>query len=472
MLSNTESWQYFVELREYWDEKCGILESLSQFVKEKQELDRDYGRRIEKLCRLPLFDSKSGSFGQTIRAMQESLQEISLNFLSHCEFIQEDLLGFIKEMVNSHEASIKEIRTKTKNLIREREKLLKKLENSKNKYLKCTKENDYILQNAKLQPEISTLDNYLAALHNLNTFNAVFRAEISQPLLRFKEKILEKLETAKKICQHLITSDANCIYSMKMHFDKLAGLIEQTSFEIEKKELEALTNKGTQIANESFVSKPTTKPDAQTLLDLGLCINDEELNQIVSDCWSGTRLTKETNEIFKAKISTIEGKKGFIQVLNEKRKIAEFLVPGEGYDSLGLLFRATLDSLLLNKNFPITRQCIILSQTFFNDSHGFIQDLIIDHPLWNLPGYWEILVTESIIDEVKQSNEVTGVESNHEETNKRNKAVIVSTLIAYMDIMNSFNKGTDLISGVLSKCKKQFHLVDEEIPYNFIIGLN
>lgn len=471
MLSNTESWQYFVELREFWNEKCGIFEGLSQFVKEKQELDRAYGKGIEKLCRLPLFDYKSGSFGQTIQSIQMSLQDISSNFLSHCEFIQEDLLRFIKNTKDSHEASIKEIRTKTKSLINEREKMLKKLEYRKNKYLKCTKENEMYVQDSKVNTELSTLDNYLAALHNLNTFNAIFRSEISEPLQRFKEKITEKLETAKKICQNLVSSEASCIYTMKMHLDKLAVLVEQTNFDIEMKKVETLIKKGTEIANESFVSKATQNPSPQPIHDLALCIHDEDLSKIVHSCWQGSHLPSYLNEVFQAKISTSEGKKGFIQILNEKRKIAEFLVPGEGFKSLVALFRLTLDSVQANKNFPVTRQCIILSQTFYNESHEFVQQSITDHPLWSIEGYWDTLVIESILYEVQQANEAACIESNRKESEQRNKEVIISTLIAYMDIMNSFNKGIKLIETVLNKCKIKFSLLDEDIPYSFIIGL-
>lgn len=471
MLSNTESWQYFVELREFWNEKCGILEGFSQFVKEKQELDKAYGKGIEKLSKLPLFDYKSGTFGQTIQSIQISLQDISSNFLSHCEFIQEDLLGFIKYTINSHEASIKEIRTKTKSLINEREKMLKKLEYRKNKYLKCTKETELIVQDSKLNPELSSLDSYLAALHNLNTFNAVFRAEISKPLLRFKEKITEKLETAKKIFQSLVTSEASCIYTMKMHLDKLAVLAEQIHFDIEMQEVEALIKKGTEIANESFVPKATQNASSLPIFELGLCIHDEELSKIVDSCWQGISLPKDEIEIFTAKISTSEGKKGFIQILNEKRKIAEFLVPGEGFNSLVTLFRLTLDSVQLNKNFPVTRQCIILSQTFYNENHEFVQQSIVDHPLWSIEGYWDSLVIESISYEVQQLNEISGIESNRKENDQRNKEVIISTMIAYMDIMNSFNKEITLIESVLNKCKIKFSLLDEDIPYNFIIGL-
>lgn len=466
--------RYSSELHDYWDEKLKVIEDFSQYLKEKADLDKSYAKGLEKLCKLPIFDRLKGPFLSKLSSVQASMLEISDCFSSHSEYVVNDLLVSLKNMQAEYESAMKQVMKKIKKLSMEREKLNKKHQIAREKYIKTPKEKEGKLSSSFikiLSSETSFLDAYLVALNKLNSYNAVFKEEIVPPLCELKEKIIESFKFLKITMQRMLSSDASCIYSMKMHIDNLARSVNTISFESELEVIEKLLFKGTDFTDEVFVSRNGNIRKQESGLELETCIYDDDFRSLLNNCWNGIPLKQEDYQIFTKRISSLEGKKQFILLLNEKRKLGQFLIPDESFQDLGLLLRLVLDAVSIDKNFACVRQCIILSQTFYKKNKEYLQQQILQHPIWKKENYWEELVEESIKKEIEAQEEVIDEFEEKEEIENRVKSVAIATLASYIDIMVSFHKENSEIITIANNCKQKFLITEEDFPLSYIINI-
>ncbi|OMJ72009.1 hypothetical protein SteCoe_29653 [Stentor coeruleus] len=466
--------RYSSELHEYWNEKLKVIEDFSQYLKEKADLDKLYAKGLEKISKLPIFDRFKGPFLSNLSSVQSSMLEISDCFSSHSEYVTNELLVNLKSMQVEYESEMKQLKKKIKKLAMEREKLNKKHQMAREKYIKTPKEKEGKLSSSFIKmlcSETSFLDAYLVALNKLNKYNAVFKEEIVPSLSEFKQKIIESFKFLKVTMQRTLSSDASCIYSMKMHIDNLARSVNTISFESELEALEKLLFKGTDFTDEVFVSRNSNIRKQEIGLELESCIYDEDFRSLLNNCWNGIPLKQEDLQIFTNRISSQEGKKQFILLLNEKRKLGKFLIPDESFQDLGLLFRLVLDSVSIDRNFACVRQCIILSQTFYKKDKEYIQQQILQHFIWKQENYWEELVEESIKKEIEAQEIVIDEFEEKEEIENRVKSVAIATLASYIDIMVSFHKENSEIMTIANNCRNKFLITEEDFPLSYIISI-
>ena len=219
-----------------------------------------------------------------------------------------------------------------------------------------------------------------------------------------------------------------------------------------------------EITDEVFISREIT---TNTLIgtELERSFIDDAFRAIMDVCWTKQKLKPEDFQYFASIIGTPDGKKIFISALNDKRKIGAFLIPEENFITLGKLFRLTLDSLMAENSFSCVRQCIILSQTFYNKDKVYVQNLIVSHAIWENKSYWIQLVEDSIDKEIDNLQEFERFDDSKEEKENRSKDVILTTLTSYADIMNCFRVEKETITEVIRKCKDKFFISTQELEY-------
>lgn len=459
IVSNSDSWNFFYNLRDLWRGKGKILENLCVYLKEKSELDKNYAKGLERLSKLPIFEGIQGSLGGVLTLLQTVSSELSTNLLIHSKFIESELILSIKATLASGEVAIKEIRDKVKGLIIEREQFLKKNENFKAKYLKSNKGYESPISTVfkYFQGQSDLAQDYKLANENLNSFNLVFIDRTKQPLDEFRERLHERILCAKSSLQLLVSSEAGWVYNCKMHFDNLAQACAAIFVHEDKDFIEGLISEFIKVGQQDCVVK-----ENETF---------EKLKKIIFYCWEEVLISPENFEFFKEAMNKIENRKIFIRALNEKRKQRQFLVTGEGFRQLGELFRVVLDALLNQNDFHCARQCIILSQTFFNSEKVFIQSFIVDHPLWETQHFWQAFVENSIDLEIFEKSDFRGANGESDEFSNRVGEIAVATLASYIHIMVSFQRDPQIIKQVAEKCKSKYSISESQFCTSSIIAL-
>ena len=386
-MSYLSLWDKFLEVRKFWSENRKMLDDFSFFLKEKAELDRFYGKGLERLGKLPLFDRIFGTVSPAFQGLRTLYNESSVFLLDHADYLQEDLYIKLRNIITTQDTLIKEYKQTGKRLVIEREKLVAKHIRCRSKYWKFCKENDTwaAKPNARIiQLEDSYNKTYMESINMLNSFNSVFLEGIKKVLEVYQEHNLEKMKVLREVLQDFVSGEAGNIYSMKMLLDHLPIAIDTFNPEMDQKMFIDSIFTGKNIVDESFVSYSQIMNRISTI-EILENHDEEEFLKTINNCWTGVSLTQEEKLHFDKKVKSLEGKKRFIIILNEKRKNGEFFIPENTFNDLGELFNIALNSLQDLETLNMAKQYIILSQTFYtkgsNQEKNYLQALIISNSL-------------------------------------------------------------------------------------------
>jgi vacuolar-type H+-ATPase subunit E/Vma4 len=454
--NNSESWTCFNQLRDFWRSEVEVLEEFSVFIKEKAEVDRIYAKSLEKLSKSVIFEKAFGRFGLMMNEYRTSLQEISSTLIGHCDFVDEELYSKVKSTIKEHESAIKEIREKTKQLISEREKFLKRTETSKTRYLRSSKDQEAMNLLKIESPQNAYHREYITASENLLNFDVIYKCELADPIRNFKSKIEEKFKLTKNSLQSLISSEASWIYPVKMHIDSLAISVEKLSFEEELNYIEGMIQQFLDIG----------LPDYKDL-DLEEKISEppeieKKLLKIIENCWDGQKITEENLEFVKRNSKEEPFRKTFIKALNDKRRLQLFLVPNSSFDDLVFIFNSLLDSCKENQDFNLVRQCIILSETFYIKGKICVQNFIKTNNLWNDEKFWVNFIDDSVCIAIYNEGNQMEAHESLEEVNQRSKDITKSTLIWYIQVMLFLARSPDFIKKIFNSWKEMGMINDSD----------
>ena len=452
----SESWNCFNQIKTFWKSKVEVLEEFSNFIKEKSEIDRNYGKSLEKLSKAPVFEKSFGRFGVLMTEFKTSLLEISSTLIGHSDYIEDELYLKIKSAIKEHDSAIKDIRDKAKQLISEREKFMKKNEICKTRYLRISKDQGFSL--LKIVGNHSNyLKKYLAANENLNNFNVIFKCELADPIRNFKSKIEEKFKVAKNVLQGLISSEASWIYPLKMHIDSLAVSVEEVFFEEELGYINGLIQQfldvGLETSCDSFDldEKPSQAKE-----------DEKVLNKIVEECWDGQQMTEENLLVLKNLAKDPGFRKNFIRLLNNKRRLQLFLIPDNTFKDLVYIFNTIIDSVTDNFDFNCIRQVIILSETFYCQGKVSVHSFIKIHPFWDNEKFWNEFLEDSVYIAIYTDANKKEIAENPEGFAEKANDITKSTLIWYINEMAYLGRDPEFIRKVFFGWKEMGYITDED----------
>ena len=484
-MSYLDLWDKFTDVRGFWAENRKTIDEFSMFLKEKAELDRFYGKGLEKLGKLPLFDRSFGTISPAFQGLRTFYSESSGQLLYHADYLQNELFTKLKRIVLLQDANIHEYKQQGKRLVMEREKLVKNHLKCRNKYWKICKENESLTQKSNARPaqlEDGYNKAYMVAINQLNSFNPIFQDGMKRILLEYQSQNSEKLLELRAVFQKFVASEASNVYSMKMHLDNLPVAIDTFNPDVDQRMFVGSTFTGKLIEDESFLSYSHGVSEKNNIESVDS--NDEEtFEAIVNSCWIGNPLGFEDKKYFSEVISKDIAKRKFIMILNNKRKNGEFRVPKNTFADLGALFNLALDSFTEIEHLSVAKQCIILSQTFYTSSENpeedvqkaektYLQSLIFDHPLWKKEDYWEYMVENAVQCSLKSLTEFDDELDTNDDLEIRKKSVISSAVISYAHIMSSFKIDKNRVISILEKTKAKHNLSDDELPLLYLVDLD
>ncbi|OMJ84995.1 hypothetical protein SteCoe_13766 [Stentor coeruleus] len=473
-------WDRFTDVRYFWSENKEVLEDFSNFIKDKAELDRNYGKGLEKLGKLPMFEKVFGTSAPTFQGLKTFYIESSEHLINQSNYLIDDVYTKLRKLLTSHDAYNQEFKHLGKKMVLEREKLVKNHLKCRSKYWKTCKENELAagkLNSKASQQEENSHKSYMVAISQLNSFNMIFQENMKRVLQVYQDQNLEKMHTLRQVIQAFVAGEASNIYSMKMHLDNLSLALDTFNPDTDQKMFIDSTFTGNKIEEQSFISY------AQSLnrnsIDLNSIKPDERLLNIINNCWSGTILTNEDKEYFHECLVRENGKKKLITLLNEKRKNGEFKIHVNTFKDLGELFNMALNCLYDIEHLGMAKQCIILSQTFFmvkepqnpgtTQEKIYLQTLIVDHQLWKKEDYWEYMVENAVESALDSLNEF-GDEYDKQNHHMKKKSVIISAIVSYVHMMASFNVEKNRVASVLQRTKDKYKISDDELSVSDLLS--
>ena len=130
--------------------------------------------------------------------------------------------------------------------------------------------------------------------------------------------------------------------------------------------------------------------------------------------------------------------------MNLRRTQGEFKLTDSGFTQVGELMLAALNECERTGDTNIAKNCIILSQTFYQLLDGkkvFLQHFILNHTLWAKIEFWEKVVDDAIQEELRKGCYDS---EEGEESAKHEKTLVFCQLVSFGNIMMSFRMGSKI----------------------------
>jgi hypothetical protein len=94
----------------------------------------------------------------------------------------------------------------------------------------------------------------------------------------------------------------------------------------------------------------------------------------------------------------------------------------------------------------------------------YLQDALMNHPLWKTMDFWECAILESIKDELKNQEKYRVFQNITEmEAMEQYKSIIFGQLAAYSHNMLMFNIGKGIVRDMMIKFAKNHNLEEDKI---------
>ena len=93
----------------------------------------------------------------------------------------------------------------------------------------------------------------------------------------------------------------------------------------------------------------------------------------------------------------------------------------------------------------------------------FLQIVIKEHPLWNMPEFWEAGIFSSIKEELNnQKNYLFGHEESNDDTLIRERNIVFGQLASYCNNMLMFHIEKNVVKDIIGNFCKRYNLFDSQ----------
>lgn len=377
-------WDNFKEVCDHWNKTKKFLDEYASFLSERSKLDTKYAAGLLKLADHNVFKTCPDSFESGLRIVQNF-------YVLHGDLaktLAENVFGegseTIKRVIAMHDFQIKDKIDNAKRLISEREKTLKNHDKAREKYIKSMKDSTIAPKNHNnpIKFEDISTKSYMTAIQQANTFNIQYMDGIKLVLGDLYSQESDKLRNFKDSFNKIVAFETCFLKNLQYEMQNLPTAIESFEPEHDLKVFAQKINSGKKIEVLTFQAY-NEEPSSKRYQELRDSQEEEHMRKVLESCWNEDDISDEELEFFYKLIEENQGRRLFTGFLNEKRNKQMFTIPSKNFRIVGELIRRLLNSLMQSEDLACAKQCIILSQTFYEETlnkKNYLQNQIMSHP--------------------------------------------------------------------------------------------
>jgi hypothetical protein len=198
----------------------------------------------------------------------------------------------------------------------------------------------------------------------------------------------------------------------------------------------------------------------------------QSLCAIMQQCWDGKHLSKEDWSTVKSSFAKAKGRAGCLNWLNKQRANGayEFI----GVEPTGDILNMLLDEAHKDCDVVSASMCIVLSQTFHDSAHQFLQERIMRHSIWLDFDFWDAAFKFKVTEDMQQFNQlcVFGQENESELKDKMN-SVLLSQISTFITIMKSFELREEAVAEFVERQCKEYAVspTEQEVLMSVVSSL-
>jgi hypothetical protein len=467
-MSFYQLWDSFDAVKDEWTENRSLLESYTELVRLRSELEKSVIKRLEKIIQLPIFKLGKNTLLPLIEKMQSFYSSKLISSKNFITALNSEILLPLKDLMHSQEIKIKDHSEACKKLEAEKKKLQKTLEITKEKYWKQCKENS---NKSKAEPnhkESACLEKYLQSIETFNRFQMIFTEEMGKNLAVFQITEEERLKHFRESLRKFIEAESGLINSPLaeaeslpiVNFNQAVNVFNPIT-ELSKFIDDTKTDKPVQL----FSFEPSPFGSSCHVPESRSSPEDLFMQKIIIKCWEGINLTENELKTFESSVSTSEGRKSWLYFLNERRIKSQFLIPVTGFSIMNKLLATLLNHIASQQDENSAKLTIVLSQTFYCEKTGekvYLHLAVGQHQIWTQENIWTSMIESGIQCEM-QNYALFCSDETSEEHKERMSAILASQLSSYVHIMKSFNMTEGFIREVAGKLIEKYKIKEMKV---------
>lgn len=274
------------------------------------------------------------------------------------------------------------------------------------------------------------------------------------------KRILDALHVAKQ--DRLVASQKTLV--------KFAGLadIQVTALKelgdnvlenyAERKAISLNVEKSQSSTFEDTLREPLIKLKADLAASVAVA---KDLPQIMQSSWEGKTLTSSDMATLRVALASQQGRTDCMHWINQYRAKGAYEL--QGLESVGQVLNVLLDAAHSQLDVVNASLAIVLSQTFHNSAHQFLQSKITTHVIWSDSAFWDSAFLYKVNEDLTQFTQLCSLEFGSEsELEAKFHSVIFSQVPTFIAIMRSFDlTEADIIAFIHRQCKR-FDLTPSE----------
>jgi hypothetical protein len=463
------------------------VEDLVLFFKERSLIEDLYSKDLERLSQ-KLSPSPFPEFSEVLKSI---ILEVSSSASKLAASISENLGNSLSKVISTQASLIRESFIEGSKTERRKSRLTQKVQEAKSKYWECCCQCEQVavaLDNEtslnkkekllnRLLSSKSSLDtlykNYVESIEKYNRYRKTFQAKTKKFVVSFQlqeQEIVDNLNIDLKEFSLLETGEG--IKDEKI-FLRVSNEDFSLFFKYPECYFEAYEGSHPLFKNIGIHSAPHLHASIMEVaaFDLGTSSAVESLYRtevgiIVSKAWEGNDLNPQEYLQFNAIIKEHLGRKAWSWTMNQKRTQGIFKLENKGFSLVSELMVAVLNECERCQDITIAKNCIILSQTFYQlaeSGKNYLQNAILSHTLWEKSEFWEKVVRSAIADEIKNQRK-DDLNSEHL------KSLVFCQMVSFGNIMMSFKVHEDVISTLFQEISKVYNFNEQEVLEVMVIN--
>ena len=155
-----------------------------------------------------------------------------------------------------------------------------------------------------------------------------------------------------------------------------------------------------------------------------------------------------------------EGRRAFINKLNDKKNAKEFLVPSCSFGLICKLATSLLDRIYENNDVTNAKQIMYLSQYFYEETLGhktFMHQILLTHQLWEDHKLWTNLIISSVFLEIESDAKICSEDLTSANQTLKLRPVVFNKITNYITQMKIFMLDSLTIEKVLKMTQEYYN---------------
>mmetsp|Transcript_20262 Transcript_20262/g.37824 ORF Transcript_20262/g.37824 Transcript_20262/m.37824 type:complete len:467 (+) Transcript_20262:1927-3327(+) len=461
MLYSDYLWDKIDVVIDHWDRERQVTNNIVNLYLRIRKLSLAYADGLDKQIHALSLSKQEFDEHSPIACLRDYAVAVSKSQRTFAEVVLEEIATPLQSTLTMQTVGLKDV-------IMQGRKHSKKLQACRKKQGKPEKQQD-LSGNELRKSVLSRLTSELSVLNRQKSLDTGLSMqkylednsnEMKQIIDTMQAHEIDKL----RVVQKTLTKFGECAKAQGIELSEFGSHLHEKimNFNVEKSLQSFIMNH-----KEQQYTKSKTFPIADSTEESS-DDNKNEFSHIMQNCWDGKAISDSDWQTIRTVLSTHHGRAECLSWINQHRANGSYEIAD--MNAIGEVLNALLDEVHKDVDVINGSHCIVLSQTFHDSSHQFLQEKIMKHAIWHDTVFWDSAFVYKVNDDMTQFTQFCSLEfGNEADLENKFNSVIISQVTTFLTILRSFEIPEADIQDFIQRQAKKFSLTPPELEVLMLV---